>query len=45
MVKELDEKEITAPVELFWANIYQLDAVAQQLIEKGMITEQRIFFL
>jgi hypothetical protein len=43
MAEKLDEKEITTPEELFWANMYQLDAVTQLLIEKGIITEQEFF--
>jgi len=40
MAEKLDEKEIPAPEELFWANMYQLDAVTQLFIEKGIISEQ-----
>ena len=43
MAKKLDEKEITTPEELFWENMYQLDAVTQLLIEKGIISEQEFF--
>ena len=43
MAEKLDEKAITTPEELFWANMYQLDAVTQLLIEKGIITEQEFF--
>ena len=43
MAEKLDEKEITTPEELFWANMYQLDAVIQLLIEKGIISEQEFF--
>ena len=43
MANKLDEKEITTPEELFWANMYQLDAVTQLLIEKGIISEQEFF--
>ena len=43
MTEKLDEKEITTPEELFWANMYQLDAVVQLLIEKGIFTEQEFF--
>ena len=43
MAEKLDEKEITTPEELLWANMYQLDAVTQLLIEKGVITEQEFF--
>ena len=43
MAKKLDEKEITNIEELFWANMYQLDAVFQLLVEKGIFTEQEFF--
>ena len=43
MAEKLDEKEITTPEDLFWANMYQLDAVTQLLIEKGLISEQEFF--
>ena len=43
MAKKLDQKELTTTEELFWANMYQLDAVTQLLIEKGIITEQEFF--
>jgi mannitol/fructose-specific phosphotransferase system IIA component (Ntr-type) len=43
MAEKLDQKELTTMEELFWANMYQLDAVTQLLIEKGFITEQEFF--
>ena len=43
MAEKLHQKEITTPEELFWANMYQLDAVTQLLIEKGIISEQEFF--
>jgi len=43
MAEKLDQKELTTIEELFWANMYQLDAVTQLLIEKGIITEQEFF--
>ena len=43
MAEKLDQKEITTTEELFWANMYQLDAVVQLLIEKGIITEQEFY--
>jgi hypothetical protein len=43
MAQKLDQKELTTPEELFWANMYQLDAVTQLLIEKGLISEQEFF--
>ena len=43
MAEKLDEKEITTTEELFWANMYQTDAVTQLLIEKGIISEQEFY--
>jgi hypothetical protein len=43
MAKKLNDKEITTTEELFWANMYQLDAVFQLLVEKGIFTEQEFF--
>ena len=43
MAEKLDEKEITTTEELFWKNMYQLDAVTQLLVEKGIFTEQGFF--
>ena len=43
MAEKLNEKEITTTEELFWSNMYQLDAVVQLLVEKGIITEQEFF--
>ena len=43
MAEKLDEKEITTAEELFWSNMYQLDAVTQLLFEKGIISEQEFF--
>ena len=43
MAEKLDEKEITTTEELFWKNMYQLDAVTQLLVEKGIFTEQEFF--
>jgi hypothetical protein len=43
MAEKLDQKEITTTEELIMANMYQLDAVTQLLIEKGIITEQEFF--
>ena len=43
MAKKLDQKEIATFEELFWANMYQLDAITQLLIEKGIITEQEFY--
>jgi hypothetical protein len=43
MAQKLDQKEITTPEELFWANMHQLDAVTQLLVEKGIFSEQEFF--
>ncbi|MEE9503539.1 MAG: hypothetical protein V3V90_00275 [Thermodesulfobacteriota bacterium] len=43
MVEKLDKKEIATFEELFMANMYQLDAVTQLLIEKGIFTEEEFF--
>jgi len=43
MAEKLDQKEITTTEELFWTNMYQLDAVTQLLIEKRVISEQDFF--
>ena len=43
MAKKLDQKEINSTEELIMENIYQLDAVTQLLIEKGIISEQEFF--
>jgi hypothetical protein len=43
MAEKLDQKEITTTEELIMANMYQLDAVTQLLMEKGIITEQEFF--
>jgi len=43
MAEKLDQKEITTTEELIMANMYQLDAVTQLLIEKGIISEQEFF--
>ena len=37
MAKKLDEKELVSFDELIMSNMYQLDAVTQLLIEKGII--------
>jgi hypothetical protein len=34
MAKQLDQKEVTTVEELIMANMYQLDAITQLLIEK-----------
>jgi hypothetical protein len=40
MAEKLDPKELVSFEELLRANMIQTDAVAQLLIEKGLITEQ-----
>jgi hypothetical protein len=39
----LDEKELVRFKEMLMANSIQVDALAQLLIEKGIITEQEFF--
>ncbi len=43
MGEKLDDKELVSFEELLRANMYQLDAVTQLLIEKGLITEHEFF--
>ena len=43
MARKLDDKELVSFEELLRANMIQTDAVAQLLIEKGIITEQEFF--
>jgi beta-N-acetylglucosaminidase len=40
MAEKLDEKELMSFKEMMMANSIQVDAVAQLLIEKGIITEE-----
>ena len=40
MAQKLDTKELVTFKELLMANSIQVDALAQLLIEKGLITEQ-----
>lgn len=40
MAKKLDPDHVVSFEELMWANTYQTDALAQLLIEKGIITKQ-----
>jgi hypothetical protein len=40
MARKLDEKEFVSFKELLIANSIQVDALAQLLIEKGLLTEQ-----
>ena len=43
MAKQLDPKELVAFKELLMANSIQVDALAQLLIEKGIITNDEFF--
>ena len=43
MVEKLDPKEIVSFKELLMANSIQVDAIAQLLIEKGIITKEEFF--
>ena len=43
MAEKLDPKEIVSFKELLMANSMQVDALAQLLIEKGVITEEEFF--
>ncbi len=43
VARKLDEKELVSFEELIRANMYQLDAVTQLLIEKGLITEEEFY--
>ncbi len=43
MAEKLDEREIVSFKELLMANSIQVDALAQLLIEKGIITEQEFY--
>lgn len=43
MAEKLNEKELVSFEELLMANVIQLDAVIQLLVEKGIITEQEFF--
>ena len=43
MAEQLDPKELVSFKELLTANSIQVDALAQLLIEKGIITEQEYF--
>ncbi len=40
MAEKLDEKELVSFTEMLMANSIQVDAVAQLLIEKGIVTEE-----
>ncbi len=44
MAEKLDPNELVSFKELLMANSIQIDAVAQLLIEKGIITKEEFFF-
>jgi beta-N-acetylglucosaminidase len=44
MAEKLDDNELVTFKELLMANNYQVDALTQLLIEKGIITEQEFYF-
>jgi len=43
MGEKLDQDQVVTFEELLWANMYQTDALAQLLIEKGIITKQEFY--
>jgi hypothetical protein len=43
MAEKLDEKELVSFKEMLMANSIQVDAVAQLLIEKGIVTEDEFY--
>jgi beta-N-acetylglucosaminidase len=43
MAQQLDDEELATFKELLMANSIQVDAVAQLLIEKGIITKEEFF--
>jgi hypothetical protein len=43
MAKKLDPTELVSIKELLMANSIQIDALAQLLIDKGLITQQEFF--
>ena len=43
MAERLNDKEVVSFEELLMANVIQLDALSQLLIEKGLITEKEFF--
>ena len=43
MAKKLDPNQLVPFEELLWANTYQTDALAQLLIEKGIITRDEFY--
>jgi len=43
MAEKLDDKELVSFKEMLMANTIQVDALAQLLIEKGIIKEEEFF--
>ena len=43
MARKLDDKELVSFEENLRANMIQVDALSQLLIEKGLITEQEFY--
>ena len=43
MAQQLDENEMVSFKELLMANSIQVDALAQLLIEEGIITQEKFF--
>jgi len=43
MAEKLDLKEMVSFEELLMVNIYQADAIAQLLIDKGIITQDEFY--
>ena len=43
MAEKLDDKELVSFKEMIFANSIQVDALAQLLIEKGLITEDEFY--
>ena len=43
MAQQLDENELVSFKELLMANSMQVDALAQLLIEEGIITQEKFF--
>jgi len=43
MAKKLDPTELVSFKELLMANLIQIDALTQLLIDKGLITQQEFF--
>ena len=43
MAEKLDQDQVVTFEELLWANMYQTDALAQLLIENGIITKQEFY--